>query len=51
VLQPGGRAVILTTEFEQFKDAIRDYPALTILGGYSTMIRDRWGRIYTVRRD
>lgn len=51
VLQPGGRAVILTAAFEQFKDTIREYPSLTILGGYSTRVRERWGRIYTVRRD
>ena len=51
VLQPGGRAVILTPGFEAFKDAIRAHPSLTILGGYSTTIRERWGRIYIVRRD
>lgn len=51
VLQPGGRAVILTAAFEQFKDAIREHPTLTILGGYSTRVREQWGRIYIVRRD
>ena len=51
VLQPGGRAVVVTIAFETFKDAIREHSSLTVLGGYSTTVRDRWGRIYLVRRE
>lgn len=51
ILQPAGRAIILTMDYEAFKDAIREHSFLTILGGYSTTVRDHWGRIYLVRRE
>lgn len=50
VLRPQARAVILTHEYEFFKDVIRDYAALEIRGGYSVTVAGQWGRIYIVER-
>jgi SAM-dependent methyltransferase len=50
VLRPGGRAVILTRNFELFKNVIRDHPELQVRGGYSVTVHGEWGRIYVVDR-
>lgn len=50
-LTPGGKAVILSSEFEMVKTAVRHCPNLTILTGYSVAILGQWGRIYIARKD
>ncbi|MFW5941360.1 MAG: hypothetical protein ACOC9V_04810 [Chloroflexota bacterium] len=50
VLRDGGLAVILTREYDLFKDVIRDFPALQIRGGYSVTVAREWGRLYLVQR-
>ncbi|MEM7333992.1 MAG: methyltransferase domain-containing protein [Chloroflexota bacterium] len=51
VLQPGGKAVILSSEFELVKTAVRSCPSLTILTGYSIAVLGQWGRIYIARKE
>lgn len=51
VLQSGGQAVVLTRDFEPFKDAVRQVPALAIRSGYSLTVSGEWGRIYILHRD
>ena len=50
VLRPQGRAVVLTREYELFKDVIRRHPSLQIRGGYSTIVKGEWARIYIVEK-
>jgi 23S rRNA G2445 N2-methylase RlmL len=50
VLRPNGRAVILSSEYEQVKGAIRQRPGLEIQTGYSIAVLGQWGRIYVVTR-
>jgi 23S rRNA G2445 N2-methylase RlmL len=50
VLRPGGRAVILSSEFELVKAVMRERPGLEILTGYSVAVLGQWGRIYLIRR-
>lgn len=51
VLQSGAQAVVLTRDFESFKDAVRHARALAIRSGYSVTISGEWGRIYILHRD
>lgn len=51
VLAPGGKAVILSSEFELVKTAVRFCPNLTTLTGYSIAILGQWGRIYIIKKD
>jgi tRNA (guanine6-N2)-methyltransferase len=50
VLRPGGRAVVLSSEFELVKEVMRGRPGLEILTGYSVAVLGQWGRIYMIRR-
>jgi len=50
VLRPGGRAVILTRNFELFKNVIREHPGLQVRGGYSVTASGEWSRIYVIDR-
>lgn len=51
ILKPGGRAVILSSEYELVKTAVRTCPTLTILTGYSIAVLGQWGRIYIARKE
>lgn len=51
VLQPGGRAIIFSYDYEQIKDVIRQYDSLIIQTGYSIApSRKKWGRIYIIEQ-
>lgn len=50
VLRPGGRAVVLSSEYEEIKEAIRRQQGLAILTGYSVAVLGQWGRIYIMER-
>ncbi|HEX6386864.1 MAG TPA: RNA methyltransferase [Anaerolineae bacterium] len=50
ILRPGGRAVVLSSEYEQVKEAVRQQDRLVILTGYSVAVLGQWGRIYIVER-
>lgn len=50
VLRPGGRAVVLSSEFELIKAVMRERPGLELLTGYSVAVLGQWGRIYMIRR-
>lgn len=49
VLGENGRAVVLSSEFDLVKDAVRGCPNLEILTGYSIAVLGQWGRIYIIR--
>jgi len=51
VLAPNGRAIVLSSEFELVKTAVRHCPGLNILTGYSVAALGQWGRIYIIQRD
>ncbi|MCC6603994.1 MAG: RNA methyltransferase [Anaerolineae bacterium] len=46
-----GRAVVLSSEYELVKDAVRACPGLEILTGYSIAVLGQWGRVYIIRRN
>ncbi len=48
VLKPNGRAIILSSEYDLLKDAVRLQPRLEIQRGYSIAVLGQWGRIYIV---
>ncbi|MBN1659968.1 MAG: RNA methyltransferase [Anaerolineae bacterium] len=50
LLKAGGRAVVLSAEFELVKQALRVAPALHIDHGYSVAVLGQWARLYLVRR-
>jgi tRNA (guanine6-N2)-methyltransferase len=50
VLRPGGRAVILSREYDQVKETLRDLPTLETQTGYSVKVGAQWGRIYVIKR-
>jgi 23S rRNA G2445 N2-methylase RlmL len=50
VLHPGGRAVVLSSEFDLVKETLRHQPTLSILTGYSIAVLGQWGRIYILQR-
>ena len=50
ILKPNGRAVLLTSEYDLLKDAIRQQPKLEVVRGYSIAVLGQWGRIYIVDR-
>ncbi len=50
VLKPGGRAVILSSQYELIKEAVRRQRGLQIVRGYSVAVLGEWGRIYLVRK-
>jgi 23S rRNA G2445 N2-methylase RlmL len=50
VLKPGGRAVILSGQYELLKDVVRHQPGLEIVRGYSVAVLGEWGRIYFLKK-
>jgi 23S rRNA G2445 N2-methylase RlmL len=50
VLQPGGVATILSSEYELVKNTIRQLPALRIVTGYSIAVLGQWGRLYIIQK-
>ncbi|MCB8945362.1 MAG: RNA methyltransferase [Ardenticatenaceae bacterium] len=50
VLKPNGRCVLLTSEFDLLKEAVRQQPKLEVVRGYSIAVLGQWGRIYIVER-
>ncbi len=48
VVRPGGRIVLLTSEFDLIKEEVRKLPRLTITTGYSVAVLGVWGRIYII---
>lgn len=50
VLKPGGRAVILSSQYELLKDVVRQQRGLEIVRGYSVAVLGEWGRIYLLRK-
>lgn len=50
VLAGNGRAIVLSSEYEQIKNAVRHCPQLVILTGYSVAVLGQWGRIYILER-
>ena len=46
VLKSGGRVVILSSQYELIKEAVRGQPELQIVRGYSVAVLGEWGRIY-----
>jgi 23S rRNA G2445 N2-methylase RlmL len=48
VVRPGGRIVLLSSEYDLVKETIRRLPRLTITTGYSIAVLGQWGRIYMV---
>ena len=47
-LRPGGRIVLLTSEYDLIKEEVRKLPRLTITTGYSVAVLGVWGRIYII---
>ncbi len=50
VLKPGGRAVMLSSQYELLKEAVRQQPGLEIVRGYSVAVLGEWGRIYLLKK-
>lgn len=50
VLKPGGRAVILSSQYEFLKESVRQQRGLEIVRGYSVAVLGEWGRIYLLRK-
>lgn len=50
VLGGNGRAIVLSSEYDLVKDAVRGCPGLEIMTGYSIAVLGQWGRIYILRR-
>lgn len=49
-LLPNGRAVVLSSEYDLVKNAVRRCKGLEIATGYSIAVLGQWGRIYIVDR-
>jgi 23S rRNA G2445 N2-methylase RlmL len=50
VLKPGGRAVILSSQYELLKEVVRQQAGLEIVRGYSVAVLGEWGRIYLLKK-
>ena len=48
VVRPGGRIVLLSSEFDLVKETVRQRPRLRITTGYSVAVLGTWGRIYII---
>lgn len=48
VVKPGGRIVLLTSEYDLIKETVRKLPRLHITTGYSVAVLGTWGRIYLI---
>ena len=51
VLKPGARAVLITSEYDMMRDALRAVSTLTIDRGYAVALLGEWGRIYLLRKN
>lgn len=51
VVKPNGRLVVLSSEYDLVKEAIRLQPKLTLQTGYSIAVLGQWGRIYIIDRE
>ncbi len=51
ILQPGGQATVLSSEYELVKDTIRKFRKLINIRGYSIAILGQWARLYIVRKE
>lgn len=50
VVRVNGRIVLLSSAYDQVKDAVRQCPNLEIMTGYSIAVLGKWGRIYILKR-
>ena len=50
VMGENGRAIILSSEYDLVKNAVRRCNGLEILTGYSIAVLGQWGRVYIIRR-
>ena len=50
VLGGNGRAIVLSSEYDLVKDAVRRCDGLEILTGYSIAVLGQWGRVYIMRK-
>lgn len=50
LLRPEGRGVLLCEDYDQVREAVRQQPNLTILGGYSLAPAGKWLRIYLMKK-
>jgi 23S rRNA G2445 N2-methylase RlmL len=48
VVRPGGRIVLLSSEYDLVKETVRQLPRLSINTGYSIAVLGQWGRIYII---
>lgn len=48
VLRPGGRLILISSEYERVKNLLRALPALSIRTGYSVAVLGQWARIYII---
>ncbi len=48
VLKPGGRAVVLSSEYDLVKEVVRQRGSLHITTGYSIAVLGQWSRIYLI---
>ena len=48
VVRPGGRIVLLSSEYDLVKETVRQRPRLKITTGYSIAVLGTWGRIYII---
>ena len=48
VVRPGGRIVLLSSEYDLVKETVRQRPRLSITTGYSVAVLGTWGRIYII---
>ncbi len=51
VLQPGGLATVLSSEYELVKDTIRKFRTLINIRGYSIAVLGQWARLYIVGKE
>jgi len=50
VVHPGGKIVLLSSEYDLVKQCVRREEKLNILTGYSVAVLGHWGRIYLIER-
>jgi 23S rRNA G2445 N2-methylase RlmL len=50
VLKPAGRVVMLSSQYELLKDAVRRERRLQLVRGYSVAVLGEWGRIYLLKK-
>jgi 23S rRNA G2445 N2-methylase RlmL len=50
ILKTGGRAIVLSSEYELIRDVVRARRDLQMVRGYSVAVLGQWGRIYILTR-